>query len=72
MLSSRKFFGLYLHAVISHTGLQIRIVSGMKAFAESEERLFQQVKPLTKGTSNNQPGNIISNVTAMGLELTTT
>ena len=44
----------------------------MKAFAESEERLFQQVKPLTKGTSNNQPGNIISNVTAMGLELTTT
>ena len=72
VLSFRKFFGLYLHALIWHAGLQIRIVSGMKAFAESEERLFQQVKPLTKGTSNNQPGNIISNVTATGLEPTTT
>ena len=62
MLSFRKFFGSYLHALIPHAGLQIRIVSGMTAFAESEERLFQQAKSITKQTSNNQPGNIISNI----------
>ena len=44
MLSFRKFFGSYLHALIPHAGLQIRIVSGMTAFAESEKRLFQQAK----------------------------
>ena len=62
VLSFRKFFGLYLHALISHAVLQIRIVSGMTAFAESEERLFQQAKSNMKRTSNNQAGNIISNV----------
>ena len=62
VLSFRKFFGSYLHALIPHAGLQIRIVSGMTAFAESEERLFQQAKSITKRTSNNQPGNIISNI----------
>ena len=34
----------------------------MTAFAESEERLFQRVKSITKRTSNNQPENIISNI----------
>ena len=62
VLSFRKFFGSYLHALIPHAGLQIRIVSGMTAFAESEERLFQEAKSITKRTSNNQPGNIISNI----------
>ena len=62
MVSARKFYGSYLHALVPHAGLQIRIVSGMTAFAEGEERLFQQAKTLTKRTSNNQPGNIISNI----------
>ena len=62
VLSFRKFFGSYFDALIPHAGLQIRIVSGMTAFAESEERLFQQAKSYTKQTSNNQPGNITSNV----------
>ena len=62
VLSFRKFFGSYLHALIPHAGLQIRIVSGMTAFAESEERLFQEAKSITKRTSNNQPGNIMSNI----------
>ena len=51
-----------MHALIPHAGLQIRIVSGMTVFAESEERLFQQTKSITKRSSNNQPGNIISNI----------
>ena len=34
----------------------------MTAFAESEERLFQESKSITKRVSNNQPGNIISNI----------
>ena len=62
VLSFRKFFGSYLHALIPHAGLQIKIVSAMTAFAESEERLFQQAKSTIKRTSNNQPGNIISNI----------
>ena len=62
LLSFRKFFGSYLHALNPHAGLQIRIISGMTVFAESEERLFQQAKSITKRTSNNQPGNIIGNI----------
>ena len=62
VLSFRKSFASYLHASIPHAGLQIRIVSGMTAFAESEERLFQQAKSIKKRTSNNQPGNIVSNI----------
>ena len=61
VLSFRKFFGSYLHALIPHAGLQIRIVSEIAAFAASEERLFQTAKSITKRTSNNQPGKIISN-----------
>ena len=34
----------------------------MTAFAEDEDRLFQQAKSLTKHTSNNQPVNVISNI----------
>ena len=34
----------------------------MTAFAESKERLFQESKSITKRVSNNQPGNIISNI----------
>ena len=34
----------------------------MTAFAESKERLFQEVKSITKKTLNNQPGNIVSNI----------
>ena len=62
VVSARKFYGSYLHALVPHAGLQIRIVSEMTAFAEGEERLFQQAKSLTKHTSNNQPGNVISNI----------
>ena len=41
VLSFRKFFGSNLDTLIPHAGLQIIIVSGMTAFAEREERLFQ-------------------------------
>ena len=61
-LSFRKFFGSYLHTLIPHASLQIRIVSEMTAFAESEKRLFQQAKSISKRTATNQPGNIISNM----------
>ena len=62
VVSARKFYNSYLHALVPYAGLQIRIVSGMTAFVEGEERLFQQAKSLTKHTSNNQPGNVISNI----------
>ena len=62
VLSFRKFFGSNFCALISHTGSQVRTVSGITAFSESEEAPFQQAKPITKGTSNNQPGNIIRKI----------
>ena len=62
MVSARTFYGSYLHALVPHARFQIRIASEMTAFAEGEERLFQQAKSLTKHTSNNQPGNVISNI----------
>ena len=40
VVSVRKFYGSYLHALVPHAGLQIRIVSAVTAFAEGEERLF--------------------------------
>ena len=40
VVSARKFYGSYLHALVPHAGLQIRIVSAVTAFAEGEERLF--------------------------------
>ena len=43
VLSFRKLFDSYLHALIPHAGLQIRIVSGIAVFAASEERLFQTI-----------------------------
>ena len=60
--SFRKFFGSYFRALISHTGSQVRTVSGITAFSESEEVPFQQAKSITKGTSNNQPGNIMRKI----------
>ena len=36
--------------------------SALSPFIEGEQRLFQQAKSLTKHTSNNQPGNVISNI----------
>ena len=62
VLSFRKFFGSYFRALISHTGSQVRTISGITGFSESEEVPFQQAKSITKGTSNNQPGNIMRKI----------
>lgn len=52
----------HLHSFVPYAGLQIRVVFEVDASAEGEDEPFQQGKSLTKGTSNNQPGNVISNI----------
>ena len=42
VVSARKFYGSYLHALVPHAGLQIRIVSGISAFAEDERGYFNK------------------------------
>ncbi|XP_057299871.1 uncharacterized protein LOC130630393 [Hydractinia symbiolongicarpus] len=60
-LTKRKFFGVYYHSIIRHSGTQLRLVSGRTANTEKEEASFNPIKTVTKLTSNNHPENIICN-----------
>ena len=60
-ISKRKFFGKYYHAIIAHASDQYRIIDGRSANTENEERCFNFIKTVSKGTSNHHPDNIISN-----------
>ena len=61
VLSRRKFFGKYYHAIIAHASDQYRIINGRSSNTENEERCFNFIKTVSKGTSNHHPDNIISN-----------
>ena len=61
-ISRRKLYGSNFHALIPHGGHQLRIISGMSAFGEAEERLFRKTKSITKTTSNNHPDYVIGNI----------
>ena len=50
-LTPQKIFGVYLHAIMKHAGLQYRIVSGRSANTEKEEAMFRSIKTDTKLTS---------------------
>ena len=49
-LTPRKFFGVYLHVIMKHAGLQYRIVSVRSANTEKEEAMFTSIKTDTKLT----------------------
>ena len=60
-MSTRKVFGKYYHAIISHASDQYRIVNGRSSNTESDERYFHTIKDISNNTSNHHPDNIISN-----------
>ena len=61
-LTPRKFFGVYLHAIMKHAGLQYRIVSGRSANTEKEEAMFTSIKTDTKLTSNFHSDQLVSKI----------
>ena len=60
-LSTKKLYGKYLHALIAHAPLMLRIVSGKSANTELEERTFNTMKRTTSSTSNFHPDHAILN-----------
>ena len=60
-ISAKKFYGKYLHALIAHGPLMVRIVSGKSTNTEQEERTFNTIKTTTSSTSNFHPDHVILN-----------
>ena len=61
-LTTRKLYGKYLHNLVSHAPIQLRLISGTSCNAENEERMFSTIKSITQSTSCNRPGHIIGNL----------
>ena len=55
-------FGQYFHSLTAHAASMFRIISLRSLNTEQHERIFQQAKGITKGTSNHHPEHIISNI----------
>ena len=60
-LSTRCFYGKYYHALIAHAAVMLRMVSGIAANTEEEERAFNTIKTITSSTSNYHADHIILN-----------
>ena len=60
-LSSRCFYGKYFHAIVCHSSIMFRIVSGKSANTEQEERVFNTLKNITSNTSNHHPEHVLLN-----------
>ena len=59
-LTKKKFYGKYLHALIAHAPMLLRMVSG-KSINTEEERTFNSLKTITTSTSNFHPDHVILN-----------
>ena len=57
--SARKLYGKYLHNLVSHEPIQLRLISGQSS---NEERIFNTIKGITNSTSSYKPGHVIANV----------
>ena len=57
-----RFFGKYQHNLCVHSPLQYRLVNGDTINCEDEERSFNLIKSITRGTSNYKPGHLIGNL----------
>ncbi|XP_047134481.1 uncharacterized protein LOC101239424 [Hydra vulgaris] len=60
-MSERKYFGIYYHSLIRHSGEQFRLFSGRSCNSEKQEAFFHPLKEFTNLTSNRNPDNIILN-----------
>ena len=54
-LTKKKFYGKYLHALIAHAPMLLRMVSGKSINTEEEERTFNSLKTITTSTTNFHP-----------------
>ena len=55
-------FGRYFHSIVCHAPLIYRIISLRSVNTETQERMFNQMKQITKGTSNQKTNYVISNI----------
>ena len=60
-LTKKKFYGKYLHALIAHAPMLLRMVSGKSINTEEEERTFNSLKTITTSTTNFHPDHVILN-----------
>ena len=60
-LTSKKLFGLYFHACISHSAFLLRLVSHKSTNAEMFERLFEELTDITRKTWNRKIEDLASN-----------
>ncbi|CAB4005601.1 Hypothetical predicted protein [Paramuricea clavata] len=61
-LTCRKLYGNYFHNITSHAAMQNRIINGRSSNVEEQERAFNTIKNITKGTSSNHPNQLIGNI----------
>ena len=61
VLTKRKLFGQYFHALVCHSPQQFRILGLPSSNAEDEERMFKFLKSASTWTSNHHPDNVLSN-----------
>ena len=60
-LTVRCFYGKYYHSLMAHSALMFRMISGLAANTEEEERTFNTMKTITNATSNFHPDHVILN-----------
>ena len=60
-ITERDLWGKYSHALIYHSPIMYRIVSGKSANAAQGERIFNTLKQITRTTSNQQPDSTLLN-----------
>ena len=51
-----------MHNLLVYAPIQFRVVSGNSINTEDEERQFNEIKNMCKGTTNNKPGHFIGNI----------
>ena len=61
-MTTRKFYGNYFHNITAHAPIQNRLISGISANTEEQERVFNSINNITRMTSSNHPDHIIGNV----------
>ena len=61
VLTYRKLFGLYVHSIVSHAALLLRIVSHRSTNAEMFERLFEKLTDITTKTWSKRIEDLCNN-----------
>ena len=60
-LTSHCFYGNYFYAIVCHSLILFRIMSGKLANTEKKEYVFNTLKPITSNTSSQHPDHFLLN-----------